>query len=70
MRVGLAISALLHVALLMWALISIEATPKLKDPKPDPIVADIVTPAELAQMRKGAREAKLDNARRLVGATA
>lgn len=59
MRFELVISTLLHAALLAWALISIEATPDRKIPKPDPVIAEIITESDLVRIRQGSRDAKL-----------
>lgn len=64
MTFGLTLSIVLHAALLGYALLSIAMTPPrdLKDPSPEPIVADVISASELNRMRKGVREAKLDTA--------
>ncbi len=64
MTFGLVISVVLHVSLLGFALVSVAATPprEPKLPTPEPIIADVITASELNQMRKGVREAKLDEA--------
>ncbi|MEZ5851422.1 MAG: cell envelope integrity protein TolA [Hyphomicrobiaceae bacterium] len=63
MRVGLVISALLHAALLAWALVTIAETHEMKLPQPDPIIAEVVSADELNRMRQGSRDAKLDVAK-------
>lgn len=64
MTLGLVISVVLHVSLLGFALVSVAATParEPKVPMPEPIVVDVITASELNRMRKGVREAKLDDA--------
>lgn len=62
MRLGLAISAMLHAMLLAWAMVSIAQTREFKIPEPDPIISDIVSESDLVRLRQGTREAKLDNA--------
>ncbi|MDX2158494.1 MAG: cell envelope integrity protein TolA [Hyphomicrobiaceae bacterium] len=64
MSVGLVISILMHVTLLGFALVSIAGTPprELKMPAPEPIIADVISESDLNRMRKGVREAKLDEA--------
>ena len=53
MRIGLAISVLLHAALLAWAVVSIAETHEMKLPQPDPIIAEVVSASELNRMRQG-----------------
>ena len=62
MRLGFFTSLLLHAALLVWALVSIAQTREFKVPDPEPIASDVITESELAQLRKGSRTAKLDDA--------
>ena len=62
MRLGLAISMVLHAALLAWALVSIAEPREFKIPEPEPILADVITESQLIQLRKGSRDAKLDDA--------
>jgi colicin import membrane protein len=57
MRTGLTISALLHAALLLWALVSFPSSPieaALKETMP----VDIVTAKEFSEMAKGVKDAK------------
>ena len=63
MSFGLIVSIVLHASLLGFALISVAQTPprEPKDTVPA-IVADVITESELNRMRKGVREAKLDEA--------
>ena len=46
MHLGLALSLVLHLGILAWALISIQATPELRAPDVLPIEVAIVTPSE------------------------
>lgn len=62
MRLGLAISVILHACLMGWALFSIGSRRELELPKPEPIVTEIITPSDLAKLRQGSRDAKLDEA--------
>lgn len=58
MQVGLAISFLLHLGILAWALITIQGTPELKADEAVPISVAIVTPSELTRMKQGDEYAK------------
>ena len=63
MTVGLVISLVLHVSLLGFALVSVAATPPREPKEPSvPIMADVITESDLNRMRRGVREAKLDDA--------
>jgi colicin import membrane protein len=56
-------SVVLHAALLGYAMLSIAQTPpRDKAPPTEAIVADVISASELNRMRKGVREAKLDEA--------
>jgi len=56
-------SVLLHAALLGYAMLSIASTPPREAKEPaTPIMADVISASELNRMRKGVREAKLDEA--------
>jgi len=57
-RYGLFTSVILHVAVLAWALFTIQTQPELRVPEPDPIVTGLVTEAELTKLRQGVRTAK------------
>ena len=63
MSFGLVVSIVLHAALLGFAMISIAQTAP-REPKmaAEPIIADVISASELNRMRKGVREAKLDEA--------
>jgi len=61
-RFGLAVSSILHAALLLWALVSVHSSKPLDLPKPEAVVADIITPSELNKLRQGSQSAKLDEA--------
>jgi len=61
--VGLALSILLHAALLGYALLSIGQTMPREPKEPvEAIIADVISESDLNRMRKGVREAKLDAA--------
>ena len=63
MSFGLVVSIVLHATLLGFALISVGQTPPLEPKDPvQAIVADVISESELNRMRKGVREAKLDEA--------
>ena len=53
MYVGLAVSTLLHVGLLAWVILSIQATPHLPLPDAPTIEAQIITPSEFTKLRQG-----------------
>ncbi|MEQ1711625.1 MAG: protein TolA, partial [Hyphomicrobium sp.] len=55
---GLAISFLLHLGILAWALVTIQGTPELKADEVVPISVAIVTPSELTRMKQGDENAK------------
>jgi colicin import membrane protein len=60
---GLIVSIVLHASLLGFALISVAQTPPLEPKEPvQAIIADVISESELNRMRKGVREAKLDEA--------
>lgn len=58
MRYGLFTSVILHVAILAWALFTIQTQQELRVPEPDPIVTGLVTEGELTKLRQGVRTAK------------
>lgn len=58
MRVGLPVSALLHGGILAWALISLERTPPLRMPEPEPVEIAIITEDGLTRLKQGDRNAK------------
>jgi colicin import membrane protein len=61
--VGLALSILLHAALLGYAVFSIgQTTPREPKEPVEAIIADVISESDLNRMRKGVREAKLDAA--------
>lgn len=63
MRLGLLLSFTMHALVLFWALVGIAATKPLPEPpKPEPVVAEIITPGELNKLRQGLRTARLDDA--------
>lgn len=57
MRAGLPISALMHAILLAWAVISIQRTPELSRPEPEPIAVAMITPSEFLRLKKGSETA-------------
>lgn len=59
MKLGLIISAMLHAALLAWALVSLSAARAPEVPETIPVAVDLVTPSELDRMRQGSEQAKL-----------
>lgn len=58
MYFGLAISAVLHAALLAWALFTLQSTKELRLPEPEPIAVALITPSELLRMKQGSETAK------------
>ena len=58
MQLGLVISVSLHVAILAWALFTIQSQRELLAPEPDPIVTDLISESELTKLKKGMRTAK------------
>ena len=58
MRYGLFTSVILHVAILGWALFTIQSQPELRVAEPEPIVTGLVTEGELTKLRQGERTAK------------
>lgn len=57
MYYGLAISLLVHGALLAWAMLSIHAAPE-RGAEPEPIAVALITPSELLRLKQGAETAK------------
>lgn len=55
---GLALSFLMHLGILAWALVTIQSTPELSAPEVVPISVAIVTPSELTRMKAGDENAK------------
>ena len=63
MSFGLALSILMHAALLGYALLAIgQTTPREPKEPVDAIIADVISESDLNRMRKGVREAKLEAA--------
>ncbi|MGE0764848.1 MAG: cell envelope integrity protein TolA [Hyphomicrobiaceae bacterium] len=63
MTIGMALSLLLHAALLGYAMLSIgQTTPREPKEPVEAIIADVISESDLNRMRKGVREAKLDAA--------
>ena len=58
MQLGLVISIVMHLGILAWALVTIQATPELKPDEVVPISVAIVTPSELTRMKQGDENAK------------
>jgi outer membrane biosynthesis protein TonB len=58
MRIGFAISIVLHAALLAWVLVSIRSGREFKKPEIVPVALDIITADELARMKQGDQKAK------------
>ena len=59
MKTGLAISALVHAALLLWGLISFAARPLEAKPT-DAMPVDIVSDKQFSEMTKGVKDAPKD----------
>jgi colicin import membrane protein len=55
---GLAVSVVLHLGLLAWALITIQATPPFKLAEPEPVEVALVSPDALVRLKRGHRDAK------------
>ena len=58
MHVGLVISVLLHLALLGWALFTIQTQQELRAPEPEVVAVDLISTSELTKLRQGVRTAK------------
>lgn len=58
MRLGLTISLLMHLALLAWAVISIQRTPELRLPETVTISVAVVTPSDVTRMKQGDENTK------------
>ena len=58
MQFGLAVSVVLHLGVLAWALISIQSTPPLKLSEPEPVEVALVSPDALVKLTRGDRQAK------------
>ena len=56
MRFGLTISAVVHAALLAWALFTIQKTPELLAPQEEPIEVALIDPSEFLRLKKGATD--------------
>src|SRR5258706_12481088 len=48
----------MHLAVLAWALINIQATPPFKMPDPEPVEVALISPDDLVRLRQGSRTAK------------
>lgn len=62
MYLGLAVSLLLHAALMSWALVSISSARDFAMPRTDPVSVEFISPNDLAKMRQGSRRSKLKEA--------
>lgn len=58
MHFGLAVSILLHVGVLGWALVTIAATPPFRPSEPEPVEVAVVSPDDIVRLRQGSRSAK------------
>ncbi len=58
MRPGLPLSATLHAALLVWALVSFASQPPLVAPPSDPIDVELLPPTDVSQPKLGSKTAK------------
>lgn len=58
MHLGLVTSLLIHGALLLWALVTIKATPPFKMPEQVPVEVAIVSESDMVRLMKGERNAK------------
>jgi colicin import membrane protein len=52
-RIGLATSLLLHLALLGWAMFTYQRTPELRPSEPEPISVAMITPSEFLRLKQG-----------------
>ena len=59
MGAGLFISIVMHAALLAWSIISIQQTPELDRPAPEPIAVAMITPSEFLRMKQGSETSKV-----------
>jgi colicin import membrane protein len=55
---GLLVSVLLHVAILGWALFTIQTQRELRVPDAEPLAIDLVSPSDVTKLRQGSRTAK------------
>jgi colicin import membrane protein len=55
---GLVISVLLHLAILGWAVLTIQTQREIRVAEPEPIAVDLLTPSEATKVRQGVRTAK------------
>ncbi|HXF54852.1 MAG TPA: cell envelope integrity protein TolA [Hyphomicrobiaceae bacterium] len=58
MHLGLAVSILLHVGVLGWALVTIAATPPFTPSEPEPVEVAVVSPDDIVRLKQGSRSAK------------
>jgi colicin import membrane protein len=57
-HIGLVISVLLHLAILGWAVLTIQTQRDLRVAEPEPVAVDMMTPGEVTRLRQGVRTAK------------
>jgi len=55
---GLVISVLLHLAILGWAVLTIQTQRELRVSEPEAVAVDFMTPSEVTKVRQGVRTAK------------
>ena len=58
MHFGLVISVLLHLAILGWAVLTIQTQRELRVSEPEAVAVDFMTPSEVTKVRQGVRTAK------------
>lgn len=58
MRAGLFISLVMHAALVVWSIITIQRTPELDRPAPEPIAVAMITPSEFLKLKQGSETSK------------
>lgn len=58
MPVGLAISILVHTAVLLWAIVSFKSVAELPAPETPAINVELITPSELLRLKQGSETAK------------
>jgi colicin import membrane protein len=57
-QLGLAISVMLHAALLCWAIFAIQSQRELRTPEPEAIVTGLVSESDLTRLKLGVRTAR------------
>lgn len=58
MQLGLTVSILLHLAVLLWAFVSLQSPEPFRVPEPEPVEVALVTPEDLVRLKRGDRDAK------------